>query len=141
MVVVKGYDLPGFIALNGRLGRPNGVGQIRLGWSWLGDRFEQAGIYQRDGKNHKQQIIKMRHYRPTNNRLPRQQFWRAHFRNSVSIYHALPSNTVELFRKRSTKYQMTGYNYYISEYSNVKPAHVGNYWLGFTRLGVKMWLE
>ena len=129
-----------FIALNGRLGRPNGVGLIKPGWSKLGEWFESAGIYRRDGRWHKQRIVKMVHYKPTNNRLSAQQFWRDYFRNSVAIYHALASNILQLYKQRAKKYGMTGYNYYISEYSNVKPSHVGNYRPGFTKLGKIMWL-
>ena len=174
MVTIKTISVKNFLSIRGRLGRPNCIGQMRLGWSKLGEVFLPAGIYQkrlksrwvwnnytsglgvfhvgqallgknayklRNGRKMSQQIVRLNHYRPTNNRLPRQQAFRDFFRFAVAIYHSLPVDIVAFYTKRSKKYQMTGYNYFISEYTNIKPSYLGNFRLGLIKMGVKMYHE
>jgi hypothetical protein len=130
---LTGYKV---LALTGRLGRPNRIGLMKMGWSRPGDYFPEGGIYRRNGRWHTQKIVKMVHYRPTNNRLVYQQFWRDYFRNCVSVYHALDPNILELYRQKAKRYRMTGYNLFISQITLKKPAILGNYRLGFTKVGV-----
>lgn len=136
MAIIQDIESKKSIALSGLLGRPNGIGLIKCGWSKLGDFFPHAGIFRRDGRWHTQRVVKMVHYRPTNNQLPYQQFWRDYFRNSVAIYHALTDEITDSYKQMAKKYRMTGYNYFISQYSVTRPAHNGNYRLGWTKLGV-----
>jgi len=141
MVVVNIYQGVKSLSVRGSLGRPNGMGLMKMGWSKPGDFFPEAGVYQKRTRFGKRQIVKMRHTRVPNPRTSRQQFFRDYFRYSVAIYHSLSENALAFYNTRAKKYQMTGYNYYISEYTNVKPAHVGNFRLGFTKPGQKMYFE
>jgi len=139
MVIIKTIQEKMALDIRGRLGRPNGLGAIRPGWSKLGDFFPRAGIYQKHFSYGVKNDVRMRHYRPTNNRLPRQQAFRDYFRVCVAIYHALSADSVAFYRRRGVKYQVTGYNYFISEYTSLRPSYLGNFQLGRTRLGVKMY--
>jgi hypothetical protein len=141
MVIVTAFQGAKSLTVRGALGKPNGLGQMKAGWSKLGDFFPEAGIYQKRRQYGRKHTVKMRHYIPTNPRTSRQQFFRDYFRSSVSIYHGLSEATLILYKKRASKYQYTAYNYYISEYTNVRPAHVGNVRCGYTKLGQKMYLE
>lgn len=141
MVVVTVFEGAKSLTVRGRLGRPNGLGLMKMGWSKPGDFFPEAGTYQKRTRFGRRLIVKMRHTVPTNPRTSLQQFRRDYFRYSVAVYHGLTDELRTLYKRRASKYGITGYNYYISEYSSVRPSHVGNVRCGFTKLGVKMWLE
>jgi hypothetical protein len=105
-----------FIAQNGRLGRPNGVGLIKAGWSRYGEWFAGAGIYRRDGRWHKQRIVKCVHYKCQNPQTTNQQIWRVNFTNGVSAFHALDASQVAMYKKLGSKIGRTGFNYFMSRY-------------------------
>jgi hypothetical protein len=140
MPIVKTIGGVGALMASGKLGLPNGLGLIRPGRSKYGDFFPSAGIYRRNGRWKKYEIVKMRHYFQPTYRSPKQRFYADFFRDIVSIFHALPPETVAKFRTRGLKYKMTAYNCFNSEYLTFKPSHVGNYRVGFTKLGLKMWI-
>lgn len=140
MAIVKNIHGFYFLGIRGKVGLPCGLGQIRPAWSKNGDSFTQSGIFRKDPRIKQKGLQRMRHYNPTNNQLPFQQVWRDYFRNCVAIYHALDTETCNIFEKHAKKYKMTTYNYFISNYTLKKPSHCGNFRVGFTQNGKKMWL-
>ena len=67
---------------------------------------------------------------------PKRNFCRDFFRNSVAIYHAIDEETTLLYSLQAKRMDMTGFNFYVSDYSFRKPAHAGNYRPGYSRVGV-----
>lgn len=129
------------LGITGKIGIPNGLGLIKCGWTRLGYENRINAIYQRKVTLKGKKISKMRHYKPTNSRMPYQQFWRDYFRTAVKIYHGLASETFDLYSKRSKKFRMTVFNYFISQYTYEKPAHLGNYRAGWSKLGVLTFIQ
>lgn len=129
------------LGVTGRIGNPAGLGLIRPGWSFLGDAFVDAGIYRKNGRWKKQNTVRMRHYRPSNPQTDLQQFYRDYFRVSVAIWHALDSLIVAKYKLAGRNHHMTPYNYFISCYSFIRPADLGNYRCGFTKLGVLTYID
>jgi hypothetical protein len=116
MAIVQDTQGFKFIAQNGRLGRPNGVGLIKAGWSRYGEFMADAGIYRRDGRWNKQRIVRCVHYKCQNLQKEKQQIWRGNFRNGVTAYHALDAGARAIFEKEATKHRMSGFNWYMSRY-------------------------
>lgn len=105
-----------FIAQNGLLGRPNGVGLIRPGWSRYGEWFAGAGIYRRDGRWHKQRIVKCVHYKCIDRQTENQLIIRDKFKNGVIAFHALDASQVAYYKKWGSKIGRTGFNVFMSRY-------------------------
>jgi hypothetical protein len=67
---------------------------------------------------------------------PKRDFSRDFFRNSVAIYHAIGVENSNLYDQKAKGMSMTGFNFFVSDYSYRKPAHAGNYRPGYSRVGV-----
>lgn len=116
MAIVQDTQGFKFIAQNGILGRPNGVGLIKAGWSRYGEFMKDAGIYRRDGRWHSQRIVRCVHYKCYDKQTENQLACRSNFTNGVTAWHALDANTRATFNKEATKQRMSGFNWYLSRY-------------------------
>lgn len=67
---------------------------------------------------------------------PKRNFSRDFFRNSVAIYHAIGEENSLLYSLQAKRMDMTGFNFYVSDYSFRRPSHAGNYRPGYSRVGV-----
>lgn len=73
---------------------------------------------------------------PPDRKTPRQLFSRAYFQNITTIWHASDSVLRSRLNNEASRISMSGYNLFISNYTMEKPSDVGNFCLGYSRLGV-----
>ncbi len=109
-------DDGGIIDIRGSLGRGGGFGRVALGFNYFGLYSRYSGIYQKKYYFGKPYISKMKFYRPTNPQTEAQQAWRAVFASAKGAWTSLDPETKEAYRLRGQRKQMTGMNFYISEY-------------------------
>lgn len=99
-----------------KIGKPNGLGEIILGWSELGDSNDFSGIYSSvvvDGYRY-QRFFPFYDYIITHT--PGQNALRGKFRNAVTAWQALGSTDKALYKKRAIGRHMSGYNLFLREY-------------------------
>ena len=124
-VVRDGQGMAG-LKQTGKIGYEGGFGAIRFGHSKLGATFHFGGVYQKrvTGYNNHGRIknrprrayyVRMRYYRPTNPRSPRQQTRRAKFAEAVAGWKELMPVEKKFYNHKARGRSLTGYNLYISE--------------------------
>lgn len=116
MTVVTEISGMKVLAVVGKLGLPNGLGAMVCGITKLGDDFQGAGIYRRNGRWHNQKIVRMKHYRPHNPQTIPQQARRATFSNGVGAWHLLSENEKDDLRTRAKLKHISGFNLHMREY-------------------------
>ena len=124
-VVRDGQGMAG-IKQTGKIGYEGGFGSIRFGHTNYGSIEQFGGVYQKrvTGYNHRGRIknrprrayyVRMRYYRPTNPRTPRQQTRRAKFAEAVAGWEELTPVEKKFYNHKARGRSLTGYNLYISE--------------------------
>lgn len=116
MVVVDLGEEATMIEIRGRLGRPNGFGELYFGWSDFGDWFEQAGIYQKRPSKNGQYIVKMKHYWPAIVYHENQQIWRGVFADGVDAWKALTTEQKEVWKQKKYPRNMLGFHRFMHYY-------------------------
>lgn len=116
MTVVQAIAGHKMLAVVGKLGLPNGCGAMTCAVTKLGDDFEDAGIFRRNGRHKNQKIVKMKHYVPTNPQTTAQQTRRATFANGVIAWKTLPTLEKNDYRQRAKGQKMSGFNLHQREY-------------------------
>ena len=116
MAIVQDTQGFKFISQTGPLGRPNGAGLIKAGWSRYGEFMADAGIYRRDGRWHSMRIVRCVHYKCRDFKKPKQLVCRAKFKSGVEAWHALDPASRAVFNKEATRYRMLGFNWFLSRY-------------------------
>lgn len=116
MVIVERVDEAKSIDIRGRLGKPNGFGELYFGWSDFGDWFEGAGFYQARRNTKGQIIVKLRHYWPTNNQHVEQQAWRQVFKDGVNSWNELSESEKIEWNKKKYPRKMLGFHRYMRYY-------------------------
>lgn len=135
MVVVEGADNLISIRAAGAFGRPNGLGQMFLGWNELGEINELAGIYQTRRRKNGALYVRMNHYVQTNPQTAKQQSWRDFFKRIMSIWHNLSDIEKSFLEHMKMWKGMSGWNRYARAYMRRKPTDLGNCVLGMSELG------
>jgi hypothetical protein len=96
-------------SIRGKLGRPNGLGEIWCGWSHLGDEDILAGYYQRRPRPTGQIFVRMKHYVPTPIYHENQQTWRGVFANGVVAWKALNAEQKLVWNRTKYPRHMSGF--------------------------------
>lgn len=116
MALVEGLDrLRSGVAIQ-KVGKPNGFGEIRFGWSEFGDSDSMAGYYQRRHTRSGIKICRMRHYWPRQNPGPAEAARRANFAAGVAAWKALPDETKEMYNNTEYPVGQSGFNRYMSKW-------------------------
>lgn len=97
-----------------KLGLPNGLGDIQLGVSLLGDDNPLSGIYKTIRSSKGIQTYKFKYYRPTNPKTTTQQAWRAYFTLCVNAWGALTDEQKKYWRDLKRPEHMSGWNRFLS---------------------------
>lgn len=88
----------------------------KLGSTLSHDPLGIAGIYQRRKTKRGQVSVKMKFYKPTNPRTPKQQANRSKFADAMSEWQSLTDEKKQAYTKRANKRGLHGHNLFIREY-------------------------
>lgn len=116
MAIVSTFEHVNSIEIRGKLGRPNGLGEMWCGWSECGDDLQIAGIYQKRRSQGKQIFVRMKHYHGANPQTVPQQANRSIFASAVSAWQALSDSEKKIWRAKKYPRYMSGYNRFLREY-------------------------
>jgi hypothetical protein len=108
--VVKGFEV------RGRLGKPNGVGEMWCGWSELGQDFPLAGLYRKIRHEGRQKFQRMKFYATPGPRTVEQQANRGKFASAISAWQALSPEEKKAWHSKKSPRFMSGYNRFIRDY-------------------------
>jgi hypothetical protein len=118
MAIVDSFDSVKSVAVRGRFSIPNGLGLLQCGWSMLGYFHPYAGIYQTKHTKRGPRVSQMVHYRPKNKKTVLQITRQNKFALAVSAWKLLTKQERLFYNKIKNKDNISGYNFYISEYLN-----------------------
>lgn len=110
-----------FIPLNSigarqKIGMPNQLGNIILGWLMLGDEDNISGIYKQRRFNGKLRQLRHDFYPYPISRTTIQQNNRSKFAMAVSAWQGLANSNKAEYNKRAIGRRMFGYHLFIKEY-------------------------
>jgi hypothetical protein len=123
------------IELRGTLGVPNGLGFFRVGFSYVGEYNEWAGVYQRRPRPNGQIIVKMKHYYPIDVPSTPKTVWRTFYGNVIKYWHELNDAQKNKLKNDGVKFARSGINRLCTEYTREKPFEMGSNILGYSALG------
>ncbi len=118
MVVLKSNDIQKGFSIRKRLGKPNSLGEMWLGWSELGDDDPFAGVYQKRRRRTGQIYVKMKHAWPDCGHTVRQAEMRSIFADGVTAWHALTTLQKQAYNKRKYPTGQSGFTRHMTEYLN-----------------------
>lgn len=125
MAIVKFPHSNLSIKTHGVIGRPWGAGRHTVGYTYTGDDFEYAGVYQRRPRITGQILVKMKHYRSPNPRTDKQQAWRGYFADVKLVWDDFTPVVKDVWRTLLVKKGMGGWNTFASVYMKRKPSDAG----------------
>ena len=100
----------------GRMGKPNGLGVMFLGWNDLGLDDDRCGTYQKHRTKKNKVTVKLWQNWPTNNKKTAQQAWRDVFKAGMLAWASLtPAEQWDYNHDRRAKH-MTGKNLFLRKY-------------------------
>ncbi len=127
MAFVKAGEKVPAIKITKRVGKPNQLGWIMMGWSELGDDNPMAGVYQ--GRPRRKKYVragdKIPGYRynfhmkpawPTNTITERRTAVRNKFRNGVNSWKSLTAEQKKSYNERANKQRRQGFCLFMSAY-------------------------
>lgn len=87
----------------------------QLGLMILGqNKLASPNFKKTDNQFNKKNVVKLRHYVPTNNQLEAQQAWRNYFAIVLASWQALNEDEKNIWRSKSYPAHMSGWNRYAS---------------------------
>lgn len=104
------------LMIHGKVGNPNGVGELVLGISFVGDFLPAAGIYKRIKTKNGRKSVRMAHYVPTNPQTTLQQAKRLIFADGVASWHSLTDPERQYWRDLKSPSNRNGFQRYMSQY-------------------------
>lgn len=116
MAIIKPFDIVHSLEIRGRIGRPNGLGEIWCGWSELGEDLKIAGIYQKRPRPNGQIFVRMKHYHCRNPKTIPQQANRSIFADAVASWQACSEAQKSAWRRKKYPRGMSGYHRYLRNY-------------------------
>lgn len=116
MVVVKKGESKIGDAIRGKVQSPSLFGTAQFGAFKVAAGADTYGIYQVRTRGGKQIHVKEKLYVPRNPQTETQQNWRGIFRDAVLSWQNLSENEKEYYKEIAKSLNMSGYNFYLSEY-------------------------
>jgi hypothetical protein len=110
MAVINPATLAVCASVAGKLGRSNGFGGVRFGFSFFGDTCREAGIYRRQPSKKGQVVILQKSYRPTYRNTFPQQTNREKFANAVLAWQNLTTEERLVYNQMKYPVRLSGYH-------------------------------
>lgn len=141
MVVVDFKGRAYSLAIRGKIGKPERLGDFGLGWSDIGEENKHAGIYQSRPRKKGRIYVRMRHAIMPQPRTPLQQAGRYKFAQAIIAWNALSFEDQIVWNKKKFPVHMTGYNRFVSWYMKQADSEllssIGAFKIGKSFLGAQ----
>jgi hypothetical protein len=135
MAIVEWQDRLYSLETRGRYCIPNGVGEMIMGWSALGEYVENSGVFQRRPRPDGQIFVKMRYYFPPDTPTTKKEAWRYYHGSIIKFWHHLTDIQKKFFRTSGAKVGRSGINRLCTLYAQEKPLELGGNLLGYSMCG------
>lgn len=135
MAKIEDYRRIIFHKGRGSIGKPNGVGEIILGYNEIGDHHKYLGTYQQRHSKKGPFVIKMKRYVPPDPMTDRQLANRYRYRVTSLSYQFLTVEYLVILKNICKNTRLNTQQMYLKLFIGQKPTYSGMFLLGENYIG------